>query len=71
MTELGIVVHPLISVRRRQRQSELFEFKANLVYRVSFKIVRTAHTKKTLSQKTKQNRTKTHPRMEVNLLLNM
>ena len=31
---------PLISARQRQRQVDLCEFKANLVYRVSFKTAR-------------------------------
>ena len=53
-TELSIVVHAINLITQRQRQSELFEFKASLVYRVSFKI---GLHKEILSQKTKQNKT--------------
>ena len=36
----AVMVHPFISVLRRQRQVDLCEYKASLVYRVSFRTAR-------------------------------
>jgi hypothetical protein len=48
---------PLIPVLGRQRQTDLCEFKASLIYRLSSRIAR-ATQRNPVSNKTKQNKTK-------------
>jgi hypothetical protein len=47
---------PLIPALRRQRQEDLYEFEASLVYRVSARTART--TQRNLSRKTSKNKNK-------------
>jgi hypothetical protein len=51
---------PLIPVLKRQRQADLCEFKASLVYRVNFRTARATQRNpvSTKQNKTKQNKTK-------------
>jgi hypothetical protein len=49
---------PLIPVLGRQRQLDLYEFKANLVYRASSRTARAIQRNIVSKNKTKQNKTK-------------
>ena len=50
----AVVVHTLIPVLGRQKQADLCEFKASLVYRVSSRTVKATQRSPVLKNKTKQ-----------------
>ncbi|EGV91257.1 hypothetical protein I79_026099 [Cricetulus griseus] len=54
---------PLIPALGKQRQADLSEFKASLVYKVSFRTARTANTEK-LCLKIQNNKTNKKKKME-------
>jgi hypothetical protein len=50
---------PLIQALRRQRQADLCEFKASLVYRISFKTAKGIQRNPVLKKKKKQKKKQT------------
>jgi hypothetical protein len=55
MCKPGVLAHAFIPALRKQRQVDLWEFQASLVYRVSSRTARTLYRKNPVS---KQNKTK-------------
>jgi hypothetical protein len=68
----AVMVHTLMPALGKQRQINLCEFKASLVYRVNSKTAKATQRNSVSKNKTKQNKTKpktTSPPKEKNLLL--
>jgi hypothetical protein len=65
----GTVNMTLVPTFTKQRQAEISEFEASLVYRASSKIVGATKRNPLSKQNTTQNKTKTKTRMEENAQL--